>query len=69
MANRNKTEQNEMRRLVMEAVLKGIVEPRDVYCYIMDNGWQFGNPSMTTIEKLLKENGVVYVWGRWEMAR
>lgn len=66
MGNRKKAEQLALREKVAEAVQKGIIDPRDVYCYVLDNGWQFGNISMTTIEKHLKDNGVVYVQGRWE---
>jgi len=69
MANRNQAEQNELRRLVAEALGRDITDPRDVYCYVMDNGWQFGSPSITTIEKIMKEMGLVYVWGRWEWAK
>ena len=69
MANRKQAEQNELRKLITEAIAQDIIEPRDVLNYVMDNGWQYGDVSMTTIQAVMKENGVVYVWGRWEKAR
>jgi hypothetical protein len=66
MANRNESEQKELRRLVAAALAVGITDPRDVYAYILDNGWLFGSISMATIHAVMRENGLEYVTGRWE---
>lgn len=69
MANKTKQIQEQLRRLVSEAVENKIYNPKRVLEYIIDNGWGEADPHRATIEKLLKQNGVDYVYGFWDKVK
>lgn len=67
MANKKLSILNESRQMAYEAVQHGVRTPKDLAAYFEDNGWAYDVPSRPTLEKLLKEYGVEYIAGRWEL--
>lgn len=65
MATRPEQERNKLREMVYDAIQQGIIQPKDIMDWLNDNGWPYSLPSKMTIETVLKENGVIYVWGQW----
>ncbi|WP_460223491.1 hypothetical protein [Bacillus cereus] len=57
---------NKLREMIAQAVSQDVIVPNDVMEWLTDNGWEYEMPTRMTIETILKENKVVYVWGRWE---
>lgn len=65
MANTSKDVQEQLRQWVRRAISQGVHTPVGVKEYLIDNGWEHPLPWRMTIEKLLKENGIVFVRGYW----
>lgn len=66
MPPRPKNTMNQLREMIAQAVSENVIIPNDVMEWLADNGWSHEMPTRMTVEKILKENKVVYVWGRWE---
>ena len=66
MPPRPKDTMNQLREMIAQAVSEDVIIPNDVMEWLSDNGWSHEMPTRMTVEKILKENKVVYVWGRWE---
>lgn len=67
MANKKLEILNKSRRFAFEAVRQGVRTPKELAAYFADNGWEYDIPTRPTLEKLLKEQGVEYIVGRWEL--
>ncbi len=66
MPPRPKDTMNKLREMIAQAVSQNVIIPNDVMEWLTDNGWEYEMPTRMTVESILKENKVVYVWGRWE---
>lgn len=66
MPPRPKDTMNKLREMIAQAVSQDVIVPNDVMEWLADNGWEYDMPTRMTVETILKENKVVYVWGRWE---
>ena len=66
MPPRPKDTMNKLREMIARAVSQNVIVPNDVMEWLTNNGWEYDMPTRMTVETILKENKVVYVWGRWE---
>ena len=42
-----------------------IIIPTDVIDYVIDNGWEYSDPTRMTVIKILNQMGVEYIEGYW----
>ena len=57
--------QNELSKLVREAIGLDIIDPGNIEDYLLENGWTWDLPTRQTIINLLNRNDVEFVSGYW----